>query len=223
MQVVKRRLPLWSKALACLAVLVISSVLYFATQTILGMRTIFLRATDANYMKQALNQVGVFPDPLPNGFICKYAFTIDWARSNALIFEKPLDPEFKGVAKPSNEEDQDGTKIVIFSFLQDTGRPVDPKETMLVFYDFGINTDTVVAKFTDMKDKKEIEIGGLKMPYATGMLKDQAQGKRIYEGLVGCLRSEAQKKTVIVYALSPPGKSLDFENCFSFLKSIKSF
>jgi hypothetical protein len=221
MQVVNRRLPLWSKALACLVVLVVSSALYFATQTILGVRTIFVRATDANYMKQAMNQVGVFPDPLPDGFICKYAFTVDWAKSNALIFEKPLNPEFKGVAKESDEDEQEGQKIVIFSFLQETGRPVDPKETMLLFYDFGINTDTVVAKFTDMKKKDEIELGGLKMPYASGLLKDQTG--RIYEGLVGCMRSEAQKKTLIVYAISAPGKALDFESCFDFLKSIKSF
>jgi hypothetical protein len=115
---------------------------------------------------------------------------------------------------------EDQQKILFLGHLQDEPDAIETKQLLDRAYDFGITTDAVTCKFTDVKTKGDLQVGTDKMLYMTGDLKDQ--GGNLYQGVVGCVRSVPKKKTVLVYSLSPQGKALNLDTCFNLLKSLPS-
>lgn len=200
----KRPLPLWSKALISLVFVGVAGFLYATTQIILEFRSISLRSTDKQYMQVCAQKVALFPQPLPDGYEYVYDFDFDWFKVVLLVINHVADNQ----------------KIFFISHSNDTADAIGTKELLDRFYDIGITTESAACRFTDVKTKGDIPIGSEKLLYMTGVLKDQ-QG-RIYEGVVGCIRNIEKKKTLLVWSLSPPGKSLNLDNCFNLLKSLPS-
>lgn len=198
----KKRLPIWSKILVFLVILVVGSFLTSMTRSILYIRNMVIMSTDPGNMKRCAVKVAPFPEPLPAGYV--YSCGVDFDIGNMVLL--------------AVDHVEDKQKVLFLCHLQDDTDAVETKQLLDRAYDFGITTDTAACKFTDVKSKGELPIGPDKMLYMTGVLKDQT-GK-IYEGVVGCARSKAKKKTLLIYSLSQPGKALNLGNCFNLLKSL---
>jgi hypothetical protein len=200
----KRSLPLWSKSLIALVFIGVAGFLYAATQVILEFRSISLRATDQAYMKVCAQKIAPFPEPLPSGYEYKYDLDFDWVGVVLLVVEHV----------PNKQ------KIFFICNLNHSAEAPDAKELLDRFYDFGITTESISCKFTDVKTKGDLAIGSEKLLYMTGLLKDNSG--RIYEGLVGCIRNTEKKKSLLVWSLSEPGKALNLDVPMNLLKSLPS-
>jgi hypothetical protein len=200
----KRHLPLWSKALISLVFVGVVGFLYATTQIILEFRKISLRSTDKQYMQVCAQKIAPFPQPLPAGYEYVYDLDFEWFNVVLLVINHV----------PDNQ------KIYCICHLNDTADAIGTKELLDRFYDIGITTESANCKFTDVKTKGEIAVGSEKLLYMTGVLKDQTG--RIYEGVVGCIRNLDKKKTLLIWSLSPPGKTLNLDTCFNLFKSLPS-
>ncbi len=198
----KKSLPLWSKVLISLVLLVVGSFLFSTTRAITYCRNIVIMSTDPANMKRCADKVAPFPDPLPAG----YAYTCG------------VDLDVMKLVLLAVDHTEDQQKTLFLCHLQDDPDAIETKQLLDRAYDFGITTDTAACKFTDVKTKGDLQIGPDKMLYMTGVLKDQSG--HIYEGVVGCIRSIPKKKTVLIYSMSQPGKALNLDNCFNLLKSL---
>jgi hypothetical protein len=200
----KRHLPLWSKALISLVFVGVAGFLYAATQVILEFRNISLHSTDKQYMQVCAQKIAPFPQPLPAGY--EYVYDLDFRWFDVVLLVVNHVP--------------DNQKIYFICHSNDTTEGIGSKDLLDRFYDIGITTESANCRFTDVKTKGEIPVGSEKLMYMTGMLKDQSG--RIYEGVVGCIRNLEKKKTLLVWSLSDPGKSLNLDTCFNLLKCLPS-
>jgi len=204
MKKANKPLPLWSKALILLVLIVFGGFLFVVSQVITGTRNLVLNSTKPEYIQKCAQKLAPFPEPLPDGY--KYVCGFDINLMKLVV-----------VAIDHTEDHQ---KILFLGHLEDEPEAIDTKELLDRAYDFGITTDSVTCKFTDVKTKGDLQIGNEKMLYMTGDLKDQ--GGNLYQGVVGCVRSVEKKKTLLVYSLSPQGKALNLDTCFNLLKSLPS-
>lgn len=200
----KRSLPLWSKSLIALVFIGVAGFLYASTQIILEFRKVSLRSTDKAYMGVCAQKIAAFPQPLPPGYEYTYDLDFDWFNVVLLVVEHVANKQ----------------KIYFICHLNDNAEAIAAKELLDRFYDIGITTESTTCKFTDVKTKGELELGSEKMLYMTGLLKDN--NARVYEGLVGCIRNVAKKKTLLIWSLSEPGKKLNLDVCTNLLKSLPS-
>jgi hypothetical protein len=204
MKTENKPLPIWSKALILLVLLVFGGFLFVSSRVITGVRSLVINSTNADYIKRCAQKVAPFPEPLPAGYEYTCGVDIDFLRLVMVAID--------------HKEDQQ--KILFLGHLQDEPDAIETKQLLDRAYDFGITTDAVTCKFTDVKTKGDLQVGTDKMLYMTGDLKDQ--GGNLYQGVVGCVRSVPKKKTVLVYSLSPQGKALNLDTCFNLLKSLPS-
>lgn len=201
---VKSKLPIWSKALIGFVILAFGGFLFLSTEWIFGVRNIVLNSTDKKNMEHCAQLVAEFPQPLPPEY--EYTCGVDLSVINLILLAVDHVP--------------DKQKIIFLCHIRDSNAEIDTKQMLDRAYDFGITTDVAVCRFTDIKKKGDLQVGPDKMLYMTGNLKDQTG--RIYEGVAGCVRSTAKRKTLFVYSLSQPGKALNLDNCFNLLKSLPS-
>ena len=76
-------------------------------------------------------------------------------------------------------------------------------------------------KIQAVKSKGQTTICGQEMAYIVGEFKDPQD--RIAEGMIGCICVKNKHKTILIYAVEPPGTSFNLETVMSLLKSAKSF
>ncbi|HEY9787209.1 MAG TPA: hypothetical protein V6D17_17600 [Candidatus Obscuribacterales bacterium] len=195
-------LPLWSRIIIGLVIAAFSGTMIFASKCVFDIKELARLAVDPAYIAMCAGKIADFPEPLPEGYSYKVGLDLQPFQISIVTLEHAADQQ----------------QMVFFS-VRDQTPDVDAKSLLSRAYDYGINTPTASAHFTDLKMKGEITVAGETAPYMSGQLTDR-EGRK-YEGLIACIRPKGQKKTILIYALEPPGKPLNTDICFDLLKKIK--
>lgn len=199
-----RRLPAWSKALVVIVLAVFAGTMTLFTKSVFELRTLSQLVRDPAYVRKCVDKIADLPNPLPEGYKAELGIDFELLRLSIVSIRHV----------PGEQQ------LVLFSVVTEQPANADSKVLLERFYDYGINTPSVSARFTDLKSKGEIQVAGETMPYMLGQLSDS---RRKFEGMIACLYLKQKKKTFLAYALEPSGKPLDPEILTRLLKNIKKF
>jgi hypothetical protein len=160
--------------------------------------------------RQIADKLAQFPQPLPDGF------SIDKAVEITLPLMLPSAKEILVV-----KHVPDNLSIQLFGDPQ--ADSVDAADAH-IFLDRAIEVSSTgfpAAKIQAVKSKGQTTIAGQEMAYIVGEFKDPQERK--IEGMIGCICIKDKHKTILIYAVEPPGTSFNLETVMSLLKSVKSF
>ena len=201
----KGGLPTWAKVLIGLVLVGVIVFIIGVVGLIWFFQKTVKEAQDPAAIAKTAKEVARFPDPLPEGY--KYTFALPLAGINTVSVEH----------EPSKQ------MIMFISYPQ--VEKSSPQELVDKVYQAGIQTpgqsDIKGGKIEDIKSRGTETVAGETMPYIVGTLTDKSGTK--FEGMVGCLVSPAEKKTVFIYGMQPTGGDYKLDATMDLLKQIKGF
>ena len=97
----------------------------------------------------------------------------------------------------------------------------DPQLFLNRAIDLGDKAVAMPNKIRAVQSKGKETVCGSQMPYIVGEFSDER--KRNVEGMIACICIKEKRKTILIYALEPPGTPYNLQVTMDLLKSIKSF
>lgn len=191
----KSRLPLWSKALIVMVLMVFAGSATGTVALALALKSRLDPAYNRAHIARLANEILGLPDPLPEGY--SYYFGIDlWVFKHVTIDYK------------------DGREQISIFLFNQASNPDEMVRT--IFQSYGINTIRLGADFTRELGRGSWDLPGGRMPYIFGKIKEKS-GKE-HTGLVACSSNVKARRTILLYAVQPgETKSFDMRPCIDLL------
>jgi hypothetical protein len=167
-------------------------------------------SVDPVKQKQVMHTVAEFPDPLPNGYSIDKAISIgmpgvETSRKDIVVLKHV--PDNLSLQLFSNPDAEGEDTMDARNYLD---RQIEVS-----------SNNYPAAKIQAVKSKGQTTICGQEMAYIVGEFKDPQDQK--FSGMIGCICVRNKHKTILLYAMEPPGVPFNIETVMSLLKSVKSF
>jgi hypothetical protein len=200
-------LPLWARLIIALVVASLVGVGYAAVRSVTLIKHLLHDSIDPKKQKQVVQSIASFPDPLPDGFLIDRAISVG----------------IPGIEESSKEivvlrRQPDNLSVQLFS------NPAAANEDTIDarnYLDRAIEVSYPAAKIQAVKSKGQTTICGQEMAYIVGEFKDPQDQK--FSGMIGCICVKEKHKTILLYAVEPPGTPFNLETVMGLLKSVKGF
>lgn len=192
-------LPTWAKVLIGIVVLLLVGGGALIIGGVIFMQDFARKSQDPVAITKVAQSMAGFPNPLPPGY--QYSMGFDMAGIKTVTLEHPADKQL----------------LIMMSFPKREKKPV--KEIVQEMYEKGVQTPQASARFEQVKEKGEETVAGESMPYIIGQLVDNAGNK--FDGMVSCLVSKDNEKTIFIYGLQQPGSPYNLQTTTSLLKQLK--
>jgi len=194
------RLPIWSKIIVFLTMSGILGSIATVAYASLEVKRIAELAANPKYVATLTRKIVDLPEPLPEGFEYQIGMDMSFLRLVSLINREAMQQyafyDFPG-----------STNQKASKFTQDA-------------YAYGMNTPSVVGKFTALIKEGRLELLGKEMPYMLGKIKTQEGLER--QGLVASCVNE-KGHAFLFYAVQVNSEKFDMAPSIELVKSIKSF
>jgi hypothetical protein len=203
-------LPLWARIVVALVAASLVGLGYMVVRGVAMVQHLAHDSIDPNKQKQVVQTVAQFPDPLPEGYSIERAISIgvpgvDTSRKDIVILKHV--PDNLSVQLFSNPDAEGEDTIDARNYL-DRAMEVS-------------SSGYPAAKIQAVKSKGQTTICGQEMAYIVGEFKDPQDQK--FSGMIGCICVRNKHKTILLFAVEPPGTPFNLETVMSLLKSVKSF
>jgi hypothetical protein len=203
-------LPLWARLIVALVVALLVGFGYMIVRGVSMVQHLAHDSVDPTKQKQVVQTVAQFPDPLPNGYSIDRAISIgvpgvDYSRKDIVVL-KHL-PDNLNLQLFSNPDAEGEDTMDARNYLD---RQIEVS-----------SSGFPAAKIQAVKSKGQTTICGQEMAYIVGEFKDPQDQK--FSGMIGCICVRNKHKTILLYAMEPPGTPFNLETVMSLLKSVKSF
>ena len=206
----KSRLPSWARIIVALVAATFVGSGYSVIRAVSMIQQMARDSTNPEKQWAIARNVADFPRPLPEGYVIDKAVTI----------AIPMVPK-SGKDILVVKHVPDNLSIQLFSDpLAEQSDATDARN----FLDRAIQVNSSgypTPKIQAVKSKGQTTICGQEMAYIVGEFKDPQD--RNSNGMIGCICVKDSHKTILIYALEPPGTAFNLETVMTLLKSVKSF
>ncbi len=194
------RLPAWSKIIVFLTLSGILGSIAAITYVSLEMKRMAELAPNPKYVAALAKKIVELPEPLPEGFEYQVGMDMNFLRLVSLINRKAMQ------------------QYTIYDFPGTTNQKA--RKFTEDAYAYGMNTPSVVGKFTELIKDGSWQLLGREMPYMLGKIKTPEGHER--QGLVAC-SINAKGHAFLFYAVQVNDQKFDMAPSMELIKSIKSF
>ncbi len=194
------RLPVWSKIIVFLTISGILGSIATIVYGSLEIKRIAELAGNPKYVASLGNKIVDLPDPLPKGFEYQVGMDMSFLRLVSLINRDAMQ------------------QYTFYDFPGSTNQKA--KKFTEDAYAYGMNTPSVVGKFTSLIKEGSWQLLGKEMPYMLGKVKTPEGQER--QGLVASCVNE-KGRAFLFYAVQVDNQKFDMAPSMELIKSIKSF
>ncbi|HEY9778289.1 MAG TPA: hypothetical protein V6C81_31290 [Planktothrix sp.] len=204
-------LPLWSRALITLVVLVFAALFAGGISTIYGIDRLGKLMNDPAYVAGAAHDIAQFPAPLPHGY--HYLVGLSLPALGA-----------EGIAAVTVEHDPDKQLTTFICVGSDASESEDVQDLLERGYSVGPFMLNTCAKFVTLKQKSKMTVAGHEMSYIIGDTVNKLTDEK-GQGMVGCMQipQKGGRKNILIYALQNSNVTYNQQITLNLLNSIKSF
>ena len=194
------RLPAWSKIIVFITLSGILGSIATIAYVSLEIKRMAELAPNPKYVATLAKKIVELPEPLPEDFEYQVGMDMNFLRLVSLINRKAMQ------------------QYTIYDFPGSTNQKA--RKFTEDAYAYGMNTPSVVGKFTELIKEGSWQLLGREMPYMLGKIKTPEGHQR--QGLVAC-SINAKGHAFLFYAVQVNDQKFDMEPSLRLIKSIKSF